>query len=130
MVVLDTNIIIDHLRQPKTRESHLVRIAKEKAKEALTISMVSIQELYEGKSTRDEEREQSLLATIAPLKILPYTYEIARIAGEIARDVDYPIELADAAIAATAIVSGAQLLTLDKRDFRGVKGLEFVSLRS
>lgn len=126
MVILDTNIIIDHLRRSKKRESSLVKIAKQRPKETLAISVISIQELYEGQSTRSEEKEEYLLATIAPLKILPYTYEVAQLSGLIARDLDRPIELADATIAATAIVNGAQLFTLNKKDFRGIEGLEFV----
>jgi predicted nucleic acid-binding protein len=86
MVVLDTNIIIDHLRQSKKKETHLTKIAKQKPKEELAISMVSVQELYEGKSTKDKEREGHLLATI---------------------------------------VNGAQLFTLNKKDFRGIEVLEF-----
>ena len=67
--------------------------------------------------------EQYLLATISPLKILPYTYEVAQLAGEIARDLEFPIELADAAIAATTILNGGTLLTLNKKDFSGIKEL-------
>ena len=124
MVVLDTNIIIDHLRQPKKKETALAKIAKQKPKEELAISMISVQELYEGRSTRNEEKERYLLATIVPLQILLYTYEVAQLAGKIARDLDRSIELADAAIAATAIVNGAQLFTLNKKDFQGIEGLE------
>lgn len=126
MVILDTNVIIDHLRQPKTKESYLVKIAKQKPKETLAISIISIQELYEGKSTKDEEKEQYLLATICPLKILPYTYEVAQLAGEIARDLSRSIELADAAIAATVILNGSQLFTLNRKDFHGIKALEIL----
>lgn len=126
MVILDTNVIIEHLRRPKGRDSHLVKIVKQRPKEALAISMISIQELYEGQSAREEEKEQYLLATIAPLKILPYMYETAKLAGEIARDLRQPIELADAAIAATAILSGAQLFTLNRKDFQGIEGLNLV----
>jgi len=127
MVVLDTCIIIDHLRTKEKKDSLLMEIAGKKPKESLAISMISIQELYEGKSTKDKQKEQSLLATIVPLKILPYTYEVAELAGRIARDLKRPIELADAAIAATAITSGASLLTLDRKDFRGIKGLELLA---
>lgn len=127
MVILDTNIVIDHLRLAKTKESHLVKLIKEKSKEVLTISVISVQELYEGKSTRDEQKEKDLLSIISPLKILPYTYEIAKLAGKIARDLDRSIELVDAAIAATAITNGAQLMTLNKKDFVGIKDLEVVS---
>ena len=128
MVVLDTNIIIEHLRLPKTKKSTLVKVAEKKPKEVLAISIVSVQELYEGKSTKNKRKEQALLATIAPLRILPYTYEVAQLAGEIARDLNQPIELADAAIAATTILNGGQLLTLDKKDFLGIRRLRILEI--
>lgn len=128
MVVLDTNIIIEHLRLAKTKKSNLIKIVERKPKEVLALSIISIQELYEGRSTRNKRKEEFLLATIAPLKILPYTYEIAQLAGEIARDLNRPIELADAAIAATTILNGAQLLTLNKKDFLGIERLEILAI--
>ncbi len=126
MVILDTNIIIDHLRQ-KEKETFLIKLAKEKPKESLALSLISVQELYEGKSTKRKEQEKSLLATIAPLKILSYNYEISQLAGEIARDIKKPIEFADAAIAATAIANGFSLYTLNKKHFKGIKRLELFS---
>lgn len=128
MVVLDTSIIIDHLRQAGSQQTNLTRIAREVTKKNLALSVISVQELYEGKSTRDKRKEEYLLATISPLKILPYTYETAQLAGEIARDLKHPTELADAAIAATTIVNGASLLTLDKRDFHGIENLEILEV--
>lgn len=126
MVILDTNIIIDHLRlEQKQKSSQLMEIAKRKPKEVLALSSISVQELYEGRSTQNIQKEQYLLATISPLKILPYTYEVAQLAGEIARDLDHPIELADAAIAATTILNGSSLLTDNKKDFICIKNLKF-----
>ncbi len=131
MVVLDTNIIIDHLRlQKKGQDSELMKIARLKSKEVLALSMISVQELYEGQSTKDERMEQYLLATISPLKILPYTYEVAQLAGEIARDLDHSIELADASIAATTILNGGVLLTLNKKDFLDIRDLLFYGTKS
>jgi len=123
MVILDTNIIIDHLRQSKKKKSLLIKLAAQKPKEILGLSMISVQELYEGRSTKNKIKEQFLLATIAPLKIFPYTYEVAKLAGEIARDLSRSIQLADATIAATAIINGAQLFTLNKKDFQKIKNL-------
>ncbi len=125
MVILDTNIIIDHIRQPEAKDTHLMKIAQKVAKENLAISVITIQEFYEGRSTRNKEMEEYLLATISPLKILPYNYEVAQLAGEIARDLNQPIELADSAIAATAIINGAFLFTLNKKHFRNIKELNF-----
>lgn len=127
MVILDTNIIIDHLRQQdKTVDSKLMQVAKSYPKEVLAISMVTVQELYEGRSTLDDQKEQYLIATISPLKILPYTYEIAQLAGELASDLKRPIELADATIAATTIANGCQLYTLNLKDFSGIDELNLL----
>jgi len=129
MVVIDTNIIIDHLRlQKKEQESLLMKIAKQLPKKTLALSIISVQELYEGASTRDSQKEQYLLATISPLKILSYNYEVAQLAGQIAIDLDRPIELADAAIAATAILNGAFLHTVNKKKFRDIKNLQLFNV--
>lgn len=125
MVVLDTSIIIDHLRQSQDKETVLSKFSAS-SEEVLAISIVTIQELYEGKSTKNAEKERALLSLISPLKILPFTYEIAKLAGEIARDLDIPIELADATIASTTITNGAKLLTLNMKDFKQIKNLELI----
>lgn len=126
MVVLDTSVIIDHLRAGG--KGALIQIAREIPPQSLAIPMVTVQELYEGESTKNKQKEKDMLATISPLKILPYTYETAQKAGEIARDLKRPIELADAAIAATAILNGASLATLNTKDFTGIIGLQLFSI--
>lgn len=124
MVVIDTSIIIDHTRQ-KDKISILDKFSK-KSKERLAIASITIQELFEGKSTKEEEVTNSLLDLIDSLEILPYTFEVAKLAGEIARGLDHPIDIADAAIAATTVLNGASLLTLNKKDFQNIKDLELL----
>jgi predicted nucleic acid-binding protein len=128
MVILDTNIIIDHLRSSGSRRSALLEISESYPKTILAVSLVSVQELYEGQSTLHSEKEKDLLATLSPLKLLPYTYDIAKLAGAIARDSKRSIELADAAIAATAILNNAQLYTKNLKDFQEIPNLELFSL--
>lgn len=126
MVVLDTNIIIDHLRQSQDKLTYLRELTEKLTDEEFTISIISIQELYEGKSTKNETSQKKLLRTISSFRILSYTYEVAKFAGEIARDSISKLDLADAAIAATAIVNKASLATLNKKDFQDITDLEFV----
>lgn len=125
MVILDTNIIIDHLRQPPGTPSYFFQMMSKIPKEELAISVISVQELYEGKSTRSEKQERVLLMLISQLNILPYTYEVARMAGIIARDKRTTIQMSDSAIAATALIHEADLFTLNKKDFAGINRLSF-----
>lgn len=126
MVIVDTSIIIDQLRRPKGVETELIRFLKSAPDKDLAISVISIQELFQGQSTKDQGRLQNMLATITPLQILPYTYEVAQLAGEIIRDAREPIQFADAAIAATSIVNNCPLLTINKKDFVEIKTLVLV----
>lgn len=123
MVVLDTNIIIDHLRLPKGVETNLLKITKSNPDDIFSVSVISVQELYQGKSSKKSKKENDIVAILGSLKILTYNFKTAKLAGEIIRDSTYPIGLADAAIAATAIINGAQLATLDKKDFSEIKDL-------
>lgn len=127
MVILDTNIIIDHLRKPSD-ESLLTRITKNHSNESLGISVISIQELYEGKSTKDLTKENFMLSILGLLTVLPYDAEVAKLAGKIARDIKTPIDLGDAAIAATTVLNGAQLLTLNEKHFESIPDLKLFSL--
>lgn len=128
MVILDTNIIIDHIRLPKKSDSYFVKIVRLIPEEAFALSLISIQELYIGQSSKVIEKERDMLAVIRALQLLPYTYEVAQLAGEVIRDSKNSVSFADAAIAATALVNGFQLATLNKKHFAGIKGLEMIDL--
>lgn len=128
MVVLDTNIVIDYIRRPDFNNSGLVRLIKSELPQNLAISIITIQELYIGQSSKVAEKEEFFLTITESLKILPYEYKIAKLAGEIMRDVKSTLGFADAAIAATTIINNAALLTLNIKDFEKIKGLKFASV--
>jgi predicted nucleic acid-binding protein len=130
MVVLDTNVIVDHLRQSPNKKSLLMRVVEREGKENLFISVITLQELYEGKSTKDRGNLQSMLSVLAPLSILNYDTEIAELAGAIARDLKGPIEFADAAIAATCVFNGCDLLTLNEKHFKSIPHITLYTLDS
>lgn len=123
MVILDTNIIIDHLRR-SSDDSLLSKLSKNYSREEIGISVISLQELYEGKSTTSPTKENQMMAIIAQLNVLPYDVDVARLAGKIARDSKNIIDLADAAIAATAIINEANLCTLNEKHFQSIPNLE------
>jgi tRNA(fMet)-specific endonuclease VapC len=123
MVILDANIIIDHLRMPRA-ESHYKQIVTASALEELKISTITIQELYSGKSTREEWREFEMLDSLKEIELVPYNYEIAQCAGILIRDSANKLTFPDAAIAATAILNKAKLFTLNVKYFKEIKGLQ------
>lgn len=122
-VVVDTSIIIDHLRQFKNTKTHLETILEDTTTE-LFISTDVIQELFAGKSSKEEEPEGEIRRILGSFKNIDVTPEIAELAGQIMRDSKLTVQFADAAIAATAIINGAQLFTLNKKDFQGIGNLE------
>lgn len=130
VIVIDTSIIIDHLRRRSVGGFTLLEqlIEKFSSEDSITVSLITIQELYRGLSTRNISEEQRLLQVISPYATLPYTYEVAELAGKITRDSKVPVEFADAAIAATAILNDASLATLNKRHFKDISGLELFEL--
>lgn len=126
MVVADTNILIDYLRSPQSADSCLIKLLKSKPHQNIGVSIVTIQELYAGQSSKIPEKESFFMAIMNYFKILPYENEVAKLAGEIMRDAKSQIQFADAAIAATTVINNAQLATLNQKDFSGIKNLELV----
>lgn len=126
MVILDTNIIIDHLRQ-QSDSSLLIKINQIEGKDSLAISTITVQELFEGKSTKNDQKLNELLSILSPFKIIEYNLETAQLAGKIARDLKNPIEFADSAIAATCIQNNLKLLTLNIKHFSNIPDLDLYS---
>ena len=128
MVVIDTSVIIDHLRQKGRVETGLDVLWRSPHGEDPAVSVITIQELFRGTSTRHPEIEIAVEETIAGMVKLTLTETIARQAGKLMRDRKPRIEFADAAIAATTLEHRAKLLTLNTKDFAGIPGLEFLKL--
>lgn len=124
MVIVDTNIIIDNLRK-EGKTSIFKDLAKN---HDICISVVTIQELYAGKSTRDIGNELILLKLLNALVVIPYNFEVSSLAGKLVRDSTKPLSFADAAIAATALHYKCDLATLNKKDFMGIPNLNIMNI--
>lgn len=107
-VLLDSDILIDHLRGAK-------RIAVQVGEAAY--SSVTRAELYAGRNA-DEGAINDLLGAFEEI---PVTRPIAEEAGRIRRESRLP--LPDAIIASTAVLSGRDLFTRNRRHFSSVPGL-------
>ncbi len=131
MVIVDTSIIIDHLRQKNGLPTVLYKLVKDLDEtETMAISVITIQELYTGASTRREIEEGRMLGAISNFDILPFDYREAKLAGELGRDAASSPGFADLAIAATAILNNAKLATFNLKDFTSIKEIELFDLEN
>jgi predicted nucleic acid-binding protein len=109
-VLLDTDILIDHLRIGRRIPASPVEAS---------YSSITRAELYSGRGA-DEMVIDDLLSLFEEI---PVGRRIAEEAGRIRRAVG--LALPDAIIASTAILTGQALLTRNRRHFGSVPGLRF-----
>jgi predicted nucleic acid-binding protein len=118
-ILIDTDIVIDFLRGDKRAISHF-----KAESESIYFSAITVAEIYAGIKGKKEEVEVERLFSIFP--VIATTNEIAREAGKFVKQYrpSYSVEIPDAIIAATSLVSGSQLHTLNVKHYPMFKGLK------
>ena len=111
-VLLDTDVLVDHLRGVRRLEGGAGQYA---------YSVVTRAELFAGRHTE----EAAVRRLAAPMREVAVDRAIAERAGSLRRTV--PILLPDALIAATALELGVPLMTRNRRDYEVVTGLALLS---
>ena len=121
-LLLDTSVLIDHLREYKPASEFLETVFNSGI--LVTISSVSEMELYAGKSMENPAIEESVNNFLKLFKVLPVTTDIARQAGRLLRRHRHQgLTPMDAIIAGTALEHNANLITRNIKHFRMVKGI-------
>ena len=118
-ILIDTDIVIDFLRGDKKAISHL------KAKsEFICFSAITVAEIYAGIKGKKEEVEVERLFSIFP--VIETTNKIAMEAGKLVRQYhpSHSVEIPDAIIAATCLISGSELNTLNIKHYPMFEGLK------
>ncbi|MEE8403003.1 MAG: type II toxin-antitoxin system VapC family toxin [Candidatus Hydrothermarchaeaceae archaeon] len=118
-VLVDTDIIVDHLRGMEGADRLLKKIEKKELEGYF--STITEAELFAGKGMDSREARQRVAALLSIMKRIPVNSSIARKAGEIKRSSHIP--LPDAIIAASAMTIKASLATRNVRHFKGVEKL-------
>lgn len=121
-VVVDTDIIIDHLRQPR-KKTLFKKLIKDRTLKVI-LPAVCLTELYIGKSAARPKEENRLKRVINKTKLALADKNISKRAGVLIRR--YPnLYLADALVAATALEESASLCTFNKSHFENISSLKF-----
>lgn len=123
-MVVDTSVIIEHLRKHDKTTTKLFQLADEPE---LYISAVSMYELYMG--APNKEKMQDIANITAAMMILPFTNEVALQASKIyhrLRTSNKMIEFRDIFIAATCLTFDLPIATLNHKHFRRIDDLRIL----
>lgn len=113
--LLDTSVIIDALNGKRARGQLLVHLLEQG--HLLACCPVNVAEVYAGVRPREEKATEELLRSLDYFHI---TWPVARLAGLLKRDharKGITLNIADATIAAVAIVHELTLITDSVKDF-------------
>ena len=117
-VLLDTDILIDYLRDREEAVDYL-----ENSERPLRVSAVTVGELYSG--VREGRERLALAEFLRGFQIIPVDAEIAAKGGLLCRDFrkSHGVGLADAMIAATAEIHALEFVTLNRKHFPMLKNV-------
>lgn len=122
MILVDSDVLIAHLRGTPEARDWLLRARRDSGR--LAISAVTVTEVAGG--MRPNETRQ-VTRLIASMDVFPVTAQVAWAASELMRTYRQShsgIGLGDYLIAATAVTDGLQLATLNVRHFPMFADLE------
>jgi len=118
-VVIDSDILIDHLRG-FTPAKIFLNLFYEKSLSGL-ISTITVMELLSGKSASEEVRRIKIERLFSLFKVVDITFSIAEKAGELRRK--YSTNPVDSLIAATALCFNCKLVTCNVNHYQMIDEL-------
>lgn len=120
MLIVDTDILIDAARRITEAVDYLEHT---ETTMGLAISAVTQMELLVG--ARDKQAQQIVRHFLARFTVIKLNASISDVAYDLLLKyrLSHGLAIADALIAATAIVTGQPLATKNHKDFRFIKGL-------
>jgi predicted nucleic acid-binding protein len=120
VVLVDTDVLIDAARKIPEALTSLQHAAKQSP---LAVSAVTQMELFVGCRNKTELRKVERF--LARFTIIALTEQISDMAVDLVRQyrLSHGLLIADALVAATALVLNEPLLTKNQRDYRFIAGL-------
>lgn len=124
MILCDTNILIEVYRGNGLIIKEVVKIGEQN----IAISDVTCAELLYG--ARNKEELKILKRDINKLTCIPINSQISNLSVQLVDkySLSHKLSLPDALIAATAIVYGIKLFTLNQKDFKYIKQVKLLDV--
>lgn len=119
MKLVDTDIFIDFFRGIDK-----ARLFFQENFEEVIFSALTEAELLSGKKCEDNNEKEKVLHFLAQFNKIPADNPLVQIGGDLRRK--YDLELTDAIIAASTIITDSTLITRNKKDFEKIKDLKIL----
>lgn len=120
--VVDSSILIDKFRGGEGWFS--LENAVDELNPRLYLPSIVQFELMSGQSTKNIKKLKEIRGFVDRFRKIDLTEDIARRAGFLFRDLGIKLGVVDYIVAATALELGAQVVTLNKKHFEKVPGVE------
>ncbi len=114
--------MIEYLRSPNKQNTQFVKLFQSNE---LSISVISIFELYNGAKSESKKKDIEILCN--EIEIIDFNFETAKLASEIylnLRSKNKLIEFGDILIAATALQYDFIVATLNRKHFERIENLQ------
>lgn len=125
-LLVDTDILIDCLRQPRKKTLFKNLISKKKYK--ISIATVTITELWRGKSIERKKERMKVNRLLKKVGVCFTNEKISKKAGELLRNYSH-LMLADSLVSATAIINRCSLVTFNQKHFEKIKKLSVFQIK-
>ena len=127
MIIADTDVLIDYL---EGRLPGAEAVSQALRRDQLQTTTINYFKLLAG--ARRDRQQESILALLESIQVLPLDVDAARRAAEVRQQLERSgigIGMGDSLIAGIALARGATLLTRNKRHFERVLGLPLAELQ-
>lgn len=125
-LVIDSSVFIDYLRNGPISVRFIESLDQQNPE--LFIPTVVIFELFSGKSSQNQLVRLKIMNLIRDCKRIELTEPIAIRAGEFFRGLGKQISSQDYIIAASALSVNAQVVTLNRKHFEKIPGVQVYDL--
>lgn len=128
-VIVDTSVIIDHL---KDRSTHFLTLIEKKLslEVELLIPYIAVIELYAGEDAKQKRAREKITKTLEGTNFIDLTLYSAQKAGELMRIYKQIPDPLDLIIAAIAIEQEAEIATHNKKHFGQIRGLKLYNFKT
>ena len=122
-IIVDSSILIDHLRQKSER---FIRLAErqDQGRIKILIPFIVVTELFVGRSVSNKKTEKLIDELLDKVELVGLTRKSAKLAGRLIQDYPQLNDPYDVLIAAIALEQKAMVATLNMKHFKIIKDLK------